>query len=491
LELTPLLLIANSQWRSGVIRIESDVSTGRNSFEEITQMAREKGLDFITFTDQFNVKVEYGLRPFPHVLKFNKTRKSINSYGIKKYIEEIHNLNEKYPDIVLIPGADLAPFYYWDGSFISGDLKCKRYSEQLTLIGSASSDFYKNLPVIHNDRFIFNKYILIKLLPILLAVLGIYMVLFRHLGIKPGEKTASPRIAKQRLLVGIILIFTGILWTLNNRPFVHCYPYDQYKDYGILPFSYLANYINHSNEKEKVAIFWSAPGASMKHKIFGVELITQPYWRDVKDVDGFNGFAAIYGDALTAHLPGEEWDKMLLQHITGKRKSKPVTMGEIDYHGKKRRLDLIKTMVYTNDLTEKSIITALKRGNSYSYFHKGNFTITLNDIYMQGEENKEKCIPGETITDRTGKFHIKLSGKIEPDPYDAPVQAERIPRIKPAVITVVVNGKATAFESLTAKDFNLDIPVTIPEKTSRGYVRIIINSPSTGLIVINPFFYKL
>ena len=491
--LFPFVLESEPKWRSGVIRIESDVSTGKKSFDEITREARKKGLDFITFTDQFNVKVEYGLRPFPHVFKIHKTRKSIKTYGIKKYLNQIRNLNEKYPDIALIPGADIAPFYYWDGSLLDGTLKCRRYSEQLTLIGSASPDFYKNLPVIHNETHIFNFNSFFKFLPLIPALLGIYMIIFRKSAMRPGEETASPRIAKQRLIVGIILTLIGIFWTLNNRPFTKKYPFNQYRNYGILPYTYLADYISSSPEKEKVAVFWSAPGALMKYKTFGIELLTEPYWRDVKEVDGFNGFAVIYGDALKAHLPGMEWDNMLLKYISGKRKSKPVTIGEIDYHGKKRRLDLIKTMVYTNDLTEKSIITALKRGNSYSYFQKGSLIMDLKDVYMYDPENTTKCIPGETISGITGKFRIKLSGTVKPYTTGPVIQPKKNGKVKPATVTVVVNGQAVASEniSLESESFSIEIPVTITEKNSTSYVRLIIDSPSTGLIVINPFFCKL
>jgi len=484
-------LRGDSKWHSGVIRIQSNISCGTESLEQIALKARALGLDYVVFSDQFNVRVEYGMLPLRNLLKIFKTRKSIRTFGIGKYFDAISDMNAKYSDIVLIPGADIAPFYNWDGGFLSGDLKCKRFSEQLTIMSPDPTEVCQKLPVIHNDEYIFSKFDFIKLSPLFFVIWGVYMIRFRKLGVTQRYDSPTTRIVSQRVAVGVILVAVGLSWTLNNRPFVNTFPFDQYHDYGVLPYSNLANYIEHNKAHGNIAAFWSAPGAAMNVKLLGVDLVTEPYWNDVLDVDGYDGFAALYGDALTAHLPGNYWDVMLTEYISGKRNAKPVIIGEVDYHGRKRRLDVIKTMVYTDELSVNSIIHALKKGNSYGYFQDGAYEIYLNEIFLSSNEGKfTKSIPGDWISSKTNNLNLKISGNITSRKSEKVIFPRKTPEFKPLEITVIMNGEIVYRKKLLRKQFDLDIPITVAKNLQKGYIRVMMQSPSVGLLLVNPFFYK-
>ena len=140
------------QWRYGIVRVNTNISAGIESCEEVAQLAKNANIDFIVFSDQFLVHAEYGVYPFRNSLKFSRKRKSIVSYGIKEYLKTIQAAGDKFSNMVLISGADIAPHYYWTGRPLSKDFATNQFSEQLTVFGPENPEFYHNLPVIHNEK---------------------------------------------------------------------------------------------------------------------------------------------------------------------------------------------------------------------------------------------------------------------------------------------------------------------------------------------------
>ena len=482
----------------GIIRVETKVSAGLNNFEEIVLEARKHDLDFIVISDQLLVEVEYGIFPFKNIFEVYKTRPSIMSYGIEKYFKELKVVDAKYKDIIVIPGADVAPFYFWEGWPLPNKLKCNQYSQQLTVFGIDSPEFYRKIPMIHNEFFEFSFENIIKLWPLLFVIWGIYLILFRNIGISK-DSLNSQDIPRRRMIIGVILCITGFLWVVNNKPFFHSYPYDQYSEYGNKPYKLLANYVKEHPDAEKILSFWSAPGITMENEIYGVKLITNPYWGSVKSIDGFDGFAGVYGDALDAYLPGNHWDRMLLSYINGERSSVPFIIGEIDYHQKKRRIDNIQTVVFAEKFSMDFILRALKNGNSYGYFQYGDFLLNLKNVSINNDGNK--YLLGESFQIKDDKVILDISGLykwscVSGNPDNSEISSlpklnrKKSIRIPKSKLIIVCNSKVIKETEFTKKSFNLQIPINLKEEKDRGYIRFYIQSPTAGLIVSNPFFYN-
>ena len=60
--------------------------------------------------------MEYGLPPFRNLIRKKVELNSINSGGADKFIQAIQEVRQKYPDMIIVPGSETAPFYYWTGS---------------------------------------------------------------------------------------------------------------------------------------------------------------------------------------------------------------------------------------------------------------------------------------------------------------------------------------------------------------------------------------
>ncbi|MBU4445460.1 MAG: hypothetical protein L6422_06950 [Candidatus Marinimicrobia bacterium] len=95
------------------IHFDSKVSGGSYTISELAGIANSYGLDAAIITDHDNMKVSYGISPFQNFLKFSIQENSISKYGIEKYLQEIEQINKVYTNIILIPGVEAVPFYFW------------------------------------------------------------------------------------------------------------------------------------------------------------------------------------------------------------------------------------------------------------------------------------------------------------------------------------------------------------------------------------------
>ena len=488
------LLLANddSHWLHGIIRVNTTVSAGKKNFEEVVKEAGNADLDYIIFTDQFLVDAEYGFLPFRNVIKIFKERKSIIEYGIKRYLDDINRVDKQYSDITLIPGADIAPYYFWENSPLSADFSCHQFSEQMTLFGPESADFYAQLPVIHNEQSELSWSTLWKLWPLCLVVVGLLILKFRDSDTYSDRQGNAYSYGESRgkAVVGYLMILLGLLWTINNRPFTRPLPFDQYHSYGTLPYQTVIDYVKVYSKQGKCGIFWSAPEAAMEDRIAGVKLITYPYLDDVVNTDGHNGFAGIYGDAYSAQKPGEEWDKMLMEYCAGERNVRPVVIGELDYHGKMRRIDMIQTVVKAKSNRKDEIVKAICNGCSYAYLNDGHWTFAFEELSLQCGHLMAGA--GETLSLNSesspalrikGSFSLKDSHSIEKG------RASNLGKVD-CKLTVVSSGKKIYEKNISSLNIDLTIPMDLKVNAKgKGYLRVMLEEKTGMKIFLNPFFY--
>lgn len=472
---------ATNNWYRGLFRVNTDLSSGNESIETVVEKAKADGMKFVVFSDQFIVIAEYGLPPFRNIFKLREERKSIVSYGITDYLDEIRQVQKKYPDIVLVPGADIAPHYYWKGNYLKGTLATYRWSEQLTVFGNWDPDFYRKLPVVLNNRTGFTIYSLLKLLPLFLSIIGLISFTARKKTAYYSDIQGHSyyRHKKLRSLFAIFLIAAGILWTLNNKPFtIKGSSFDIYRDHGTAPFQEAINYVR-KNGGSKTGIIWSAPEAEMKDKINGVFLYTAPYLNDVENTHGYNGFAGIYADASHAHEPGKTWDKLLTEYCSGKRKIKPIIVGEADYHGR-GSINLIQTVIDSDKTDYTSVVNAIIQGNSYAAVHANGKMITLDDAKVVHKNMNAGLGQELNITDN-GKITLEIKGHLELDDKKAVTFGK---------IFIVQDGKLLYENKMDLKNFSLNQDIVLTNnELEKHYVRFYIFADNVWLLA-NPIFIK-
>jgi len=467
----------------GIFRINTNISAGEKSLEEIISKANDSNINFIVVSDQFLVKCIYGIPPFRNLFSISKERKSISTFGVKNYIEFIEKLSSSHKKPVIIRGIDIAPHYFWE---IQGNkFFCRQYSQQLTVFGEIDEDFLYNLPVIHNTRKNFSIIDNTKrLFPLLLIPLAVFLMRKKiWYEDNQGNKYYKPQKTKKILAYAIFAI--SILWTLNSRPFINDFQYDQYHDYGEKPYQEVINYVK-NNGKGKIGIVWSAPEAKSINKISEfplVYLITEKYPQVLLNTDNYNGFAAIYADARTIHLAGKEWDTALLSYCKGKRKVAPFAFGELDYHKDFKDLpfDYIKTCIFLDknkELNEENIINALLNGNFYAS-RKGKSEIIMKEFSLNDE--KQKAFSGEIIELNSDSLKLNISGFIEGNISDSN---------KKIRLTIIVNGKKIQENILTGKNIEVSLYINKKEFTENlNYLRVMLDSEDSE-IISNPIFIK-
>jgi len=123
------------QEMTAVLHVHSEVSGSRSPFEELVLRAREKKIDAIVVTDYFQQRVELGWHPFDRWLKVWYEKPSIQKYGFQKYYEQLNEVDRRYPDVVLIPGAEVTPAYWWSGSLFNDNLKIHNLQKNILAFG--------------------------------------------------------------------------------------------------------------------------------------------------------------------------------------------------------------------------------------------------------------------------------------------------------------------------------------------------------------------
>ena len=137
----------------GVIALDSSLSGGPISPEEIIKRVREAGLKVAIFSDKDYNKIEYGLFPLRNLLKVTQERGSLNGYGAKRYLNHIEDISRRYPDMVILPGTETSTFYYWEGSVFKFplEMKIKNYHKNFLVFGMQKASDYTDLEGIRSD----------------------------------------------------------------------------------------------------------------------------------------------------------------------------------------------------------------------------------------------------------------------------------------------------------------------------------------------------
>jgi hypothetical protein len=139
------------------IHVASDISDGKLSLEDIAAAAQKCGFPVLIPTDRDSLAWEYGIGPFRNIFKKTVSQRSVLSYGADKYLKRIEMLKKEFPGMIIIPGIESAPYYYWQGSIFSNDLTIKDWHKHMLVIGLFSAEDLEHLPVLGNPNARFNK----------------------------------------------------------------------------------------------------------------------------------------------------------------------------------------------------------------------------------------------------------------------------------------------------------------------------------------------
>jgi hypothetical protein len=172
-------------------------------------------------------------------------------------------------------------------------------------------------------------------------------------------------------------------------------PYDG--DKGIAPFQETIDYVH---ERGGVA-FWNYPeqrSGVRKHGL--VKVSTLPYPEALYESMNYSGFAAIYGDRITATDPGKHWDRVLVEYGEGKREKPAWGISTADFHEDGRlglKLGAFPTTFLVKEFSKAAVLDALRKGRMYCSRGNGVSWPQLDYFNVLGLEGG-KAHMGETLT---------------------------------------------------------------------------------------------
>ncbi len=343
------------------VHVHSTASTGELTVDELAERAEQLGLDVLILTDNFSLRYEYGLWPLPGLLKQQVSFPSVLEYGIERYLDEIAAVQSRHPKLIILPGVEVAPYYYWTGSIVGRTLTMHNAQRNLLVLGLTNPDDYRSLPASGNtSSYSFDWRSAVNGVPVLLAIPAVWLW-------RPLKRRADQRSLRRAMACVLIVFAVALLvnaWPLSQPAF------SSYDDrLGYRPYQALIDDVRAKGG----LVFWSMTEARDFHE-YGAGLLgtvtikTEPHPESLLHTMGYTGFGGLYQDGRTNIKPGELWDR-LLQLPTNEQRPIPVLIGELAFHGLKdagKDLHRLITALWVKERTAAGVLEALQSGHSYA-----------------------------------------------------------------------------------------------------------------------------
>jgi hypothetical protein len=468
--------------------LRTTFSDGTYSVEELVKNAKSKGIEILIINDHDRYSLEYGFWPLERILKKKVEESSLLKNGARAYLDEVESVSKKYPDMVIIPGVESAPFYYWTGSIFSNNLTANKWENHIGIIGLERPEDIEGLPTLNSNYSIrhIKKYIYNSAFFALSFLLGI--LLLRWNGIYKYS--------------GIIISLFSFLFIINFHPLKSSL-FDQYHgDRGVLPWQETIDYVN----KRGGMTFWhhleSASGIGKKGPI---NINTPPHPEDLIKTYGYTGFQAIYEDTIHITDAGREWDMVLSQYCAGNRDMPVWGIGGLDYHAEGEsgiKLQDVKTIFLLKEKSKIAVYDALVNGRVYSVRQGEDYRLALDEFSISDESgkpapeslNQGKAISGEEMEVKGNpRLNIKVSATPPLPPFDkGGIKGESVE------VQLIRNGEMIKrYEGETPLEINyIDEHLLESEEGKfklgdKIYYRLNIYGKRPNYIISNPIFARL
>ncbi len=456
------------------IHVHSRFSNGDLSIEELARLAEGRRVDLLVVTDSLLTKVSYGIWPLdrigiPGLNTF--ARPSVLDHGMDRYLEEIRSAQASHPDLVILPGVEVAPSWHWEGSPWSG-LALHGFDHHLIVFGLSGTDLV-DLPVTGNERWTNTDLRWSRVsLPLATLAGGVALLWAGVLRSRVRGPTSKPPLRG----IGVALLLAGSLVAWNN------YPFGQISDPSsgrsdVAPDQTLIDWV----AARGGVVYWSYPEAKAGRVTSGgATMVSTAHPEDLLDTQGYHGFEGLYGDEIKATAPGAIWDRALIEYLEGRRARAPFVVTGIDYHGPKKggdgwdEIDGGRTMVLMEERSPEAALDALRDGHAYATFQAFPQKWRLDEFAVTTADGTS-ATHGERVS---GPSPVTLSWKmgwIDETP-EAPVSFR---------FDLIRNGEV--IESFTSP---LPIQGRIVQELPRGeyYFRAMADAHRLNRLVTNPVF---
>ena len=351
------------------VHVHSTWSSGDLTLDELIARARALGVEAIFLTENHLQRFEYGLPPLRNVLRYRVEYPSLLSRGPEPFLEAVRAANARQQEVLLIPGTEVIPHYYWTGDLWSGSLTMVNAQKNILAFGLYRPEDYREIPAIGNPGAAhWSLESLWLLWPAVLAVPGVWLLRLRRR--RPVRLQHFQLTVERRYTgYGILCLGLGVVLLANNFPFRRppVSPYDP--NAGLRPHQAVIDFIAARGGLSA----WSLPEAR-DHQVVTVAgrratIQTEPYPSDLLATDRFTAFGGVYEDTTTFTEPGQGWDRLLADYLDGRRAAPAWAIGEAAYHREGqagKRFGDVQTVLLVDRKDPAALLQALRTGRLYA-----------------------------------------------------------------------------------------------------------------------------
>ena len=384
------------------VHIHSRASTGSLSIDELAERAERLGVEAIIFSDNLVLRYEYGLAPLRGVLRHTVRLPSVFEYGLERFLTEIREAQIRHPHVLLIPGVEVAPHYYWTGSLLNGTLTMHNSQRNMLVLGLTHAEDYLALPVAGNPaarRYGWES--AANLLPGVLFLPAAWLWVHRRVPSVPGGVLSPGGTARSRG-PAVIMAGTAMLLLLNAWPFSQ-EAFSLYEDgLGYRPDQAVIDTVTARGG----VVVWSMPEARDYNQFsFGplgtVTVTTEPYPEALLSTTGYTGFGGVYQDNRKVPAPGGIWDQAITRFLNGQPTTLPFAVGELAFHGPghdRKELDQVLTILWVPQRTQAGVLQALREGRSYAiHQYRQDYGLRLEEFRVECQDGTCGAGSGEVL----------------------------------------------------------------------------------------------
>lgn len=379
----------------GVIHLDTTVSGGDYTPAEMVQFLRDNDIEIGVFTDHDTVRWDYGFFPARYLIgrltgwliskAFGRTG-SVQSFGAEDYVSLIDALDAEAEDLILLPGVEAIPFFYWEGSLLFNTLEIHQVYKHLLAFGMPDPSAYDRIPSVGNGFFrTFGMDSLLSLWPV-----GLIILVLKGFRLTEQSPLRGPVRA-----AGYGLIVLALLFLTQNFPYAYT-RYDQYNgDQGTGPYQDFIDFV----DDEGGLVFWAHPEIEVDKVIqkppLKVGMKTPAYHTDLIYTQNYTGFSAFFEGMKHIIPPGGIWDRVLGEYAVGDRDRPIWAIAEGDVEGDHFSPQLSETVFLLEERTQAGALDALRSGRIYAVAGPNAHYFTLESFVVTDDLNR--AVSGGTL----------------------------------------------------------------------------------------------
>jgi len=445
----------------GVTDIKTKYSSGCANVQETATMAEQAGLDIVIFNDQVRNSIQYGIFPLKRIIKKTNAGPSILSTSSNVYLSNIRDKNKQFRETLLIPGADVSPFYYWTGNVFKKNLVAHNWDKRLSIIGLKYGEDFEQLPILDSN---FSTKYAGKLQNSVIGY-GFLLAIALSMFFKGYYRKATLPLA----VFFVLLIF-------NNHPFRSSL-FDQYHgERGVTPYQEVIDYA----VSKGAMVFWNDVEAVNGKRQWGtIQLDTQPHPEDLVLSRNYTGFQAVADGPVSLTEPGNVWDHVLMQYVRGERQQPVWGYGANDFQCAGESgpiLGAVRTIFLVREKQQDAVLDAMRSGRMYAVRQPGPHRLSLDEFEVKDVSFDKKATMGEELISTA---FPEISVKIHSTDGNE----------KRAKVFLIRNGTVIKRESVVLP-YELKMIDSQVDMSAPAYYRLNVIVSPVDHLVSNPVFVK-